>query len=513
MSHHHDDHNDLEIFTSNGETNPENEVKANFSRRHFLKSGGVALGSLALAQLLRGNPASGSGPVTSGGMQGGGDLHGMLGRPHFAPRAKRVIYLFQSGAPSQYELFDHKPLLEKMHGEDLPPSVRGEQRLTGMTSNQRSFPLVRSHFNFRQWGQSGATVSELMPHIGSIADELCFIKSMHTDAINHDPAVTFFQTGSQQPGRPCIGSWLSYGLGSDNEDLPSFMVLLSRGTGSPNAIALNSRLWGNGFLPSIHQGVQLRAGADPVLYLNNPPGVTKKSRRNMLDKLAQLAQFQYQDIGDPEIISSISQYEMAYRMQASVPEIADLSDEPEETFELYGPDSRKPGTYAANCIMARRLIERDVKFIQLYHMGWDQHYKLNEALVGQSRDVDQPSAALVKDLKRRGLLEDTLVIWGGEFGRTSYCQGKFTEHLFGRDHHPRAFTMWMAGAGIKPGMTYGATDEFGYNVVENPVHVHDFQATLMHLLGIDHERLTFKHQGRRFRLTDVHGHILKDILA
>lgn len=496
-------HQDLEVYTADNQPSLENEVKANFSRRHFLAKSSLGLGTMALASLLN--------PVFSKTLGTTSTLP--LGKPHFAPKVKRVIYLFQSGAPSQFELFDHKPLLEEMHGKDLPPSIRGEQRLTGMTANQRSFPLVRSHFRFKQFGQSGAPMSELMPHLSELVDELCFIRSMHTEAINHDPAVTFFQTGSQIPGRPCIGSWLSYGLGSDNQDLPSFMVMLSRGTGNPNGIALNSRIWGNGFLPSLHQGVQLRAGKDPVLYLNNPNGVSQFNRRNLLDKLGELAELQYQKIGDPEIINSISQYEMAYRMQSSVPDVADLSDEPDTTFELYGPESRKPGTFAANCIMARRLIEREVKFVQLYHMGWDQHYALNKALPGQAYDVDQPSAALVIDLKRRGLLEDTLVIWGGEFGRTAYCQGKLTYDLLGRDHHPRCFTIWMAGAGVKKGFSYGSTDDFGYNVTENPVHVHDFQATLMHLLGIDHEQLTFKHQGRRFRLTDVHGQVVKDILT
>jgi hypothetical protein len=507
MSHHHhdDEHQDLQVFTHDGQKSIENEIKSNFSRRHFLKKGGISLGAMALAGLM--------GPQKLlAGSDTGSSTNGVLGQPHFTPKVKRVIYLFQSGAPSQFELFDHKPILEKMHGEDIPPSVRGNQRLTGMTAGQRSFPLAGSMYKFDRYGQSGASMSELLPNLAEIVDELTFIRSMHTEAINHDPAVTFFQTGSQIPGRPCIGSWLSYGLGTDNEDLPAFMVLLSRGS-KPSAIALNSRLWGNGFLPSIHQGVQLRAGEDPVLYLNNPDGVSRNTRRNVLNKLGELAELQYNSFGDPEILSNISQYEMAYRMQASVPEIADLSDEPEETFELYGPESKKPGTYAANCIMARRLIEKDVKFVQLYHMGWDQHYALNDAIQGQAYDVDQPSAALIKDLKRRGLLEDTLVIFGGEFGRTSYCQGKLTKDLFGRDHHPRAFTMWMAGAGIKPGMSYGETDEFGYNVIQNPVHVHDFQATLLHLLGIAHERLTFKHQGRRFRLTDVHGEIIKSILA
>ena len=493
------------IYSTSKEKSTENEILNNLSRRYFLKKGGLSIGSLALASIL--NPKNLFGksrhPISKG----------VLGKPHFIPKVKKVIYLFQSGGPSQFELFDNKPLLKKMHGLELPKSVRGNQRITGMTSDQRSFPLVGSPFQFRYFGESKTSMSSLVPNLSKVVDEICFIRSMHTEAINHDPALTFFQSGSQIPGRPCIGSWLSYGLGTDNKNLPAFMVLLSRGTGSPSAIALNSRIWGNGFLPSIHQGVQLRSGKDPVLYLNNPNGVNRSNRRNFLNSLGKLAQLQYEDIGDPEIISNINQYEMAYRMQTSVPEISDFSNEPESTFKLYGPDSKKPGTYASNCILARRLVENDVKFVQLYHMGWDQHYKLKSAIEGQARDIDQPSAALIKDLKQRGLLEDTLVVFGGEFGRTSYCQGKLTPELFGRDHHPRAFTMWMAGAGIKPGISYGSTDDFGYNISENPVHVHDFQATLLHLLGIDHERLIYKHQGRRFRLTDVHGEIIKDILA
>jgi uncharacterized protein DUF1501 len=484
-----------------------NEHLCNYSRRHFLSRSSLGIGGVALASLLNPSLLLGKESIDNG-------LKGILNkRPHFAPKAKRVIYLFQSGAPSQFELFDYKPMLGKMDGKELPDSIRDGQRLTGMTSNQRSFPLVGSRFGFKQHGKSGAWISELMPHTAKIADELCFIKSMYTEAINHDPAITFFQTGSQQPGRPSIGSWLSYGLGSDNENLPNFSVMLSRGTGHPTGQPLYSRLWGNGFLPSIHQGVQFRSAKDPVLYLNNPQGMSQLNRRNLLDHLGELNQKQYEVIGDPEIMSRISQYEMAYRMQTSVPEVADLSDEPESTFELYGPDSRKPGTYAANCIKARRLIEKDVKFVQLYHMGWDQHGNLPTAIKGQSRDVDQPSAALVMDLKRRGLLEDTLIIWGGEFGRTAYCQGTMNAQTYGRDHHPRSFSIWMAGAGVKPGITYGATDDFGYNITQNPVHVHDFQATLLHLLGLDHERLIYKHQGRRFRLTDVHGHVVKDILS
>ncbi len=435
---------------------------------------------------------------------------GILGKPHFAPKVKRVIYLFQSGAPSQLDLFDYKPLLNKMNGQDLPESVRQGQRLTGMTAGQASFPLAGSQFNFAQRGQTGAWVSDLMPYTAQMVDELCFIKSMYTEAINHDPAITFIQTGSQFPGRPSIGSWLSYGLGSDNENLPSFVVLLTKDKyGQP----LYSRLWGNGFLPSEYQGVQFRAGKNPVLYLNNPPGVNEQSRHEQLKKLKELEQLNYHDVGDPEILARMAQYEMAFRMQTSVPEIMDTTSEPDYIYEMYGEDSRKPGTYAANCLLARRLAERDVKFIQLYHQGWDQHGDLPNAIRTQCKETDQPTAALIKDLKQRGMLEDTLVIWGGEFGRTNYSQGQLTETNYGRDHHPKCFTIFMAGAGVKKGFTLGATDEFGYNVIKDPVHVHDFQATLMHLLGVDHERLTFKFQGRRYRLTDVHGEVVHSILS
>jgi hypothetical protein len=424
---------------------------------------------------------------------------------------KRIIYLFQSGGPSQVDLFDHKPLLRKMHGEELPASIRMGQRLTGMTAFQSTKPLTASLFNFQQHGNSGAWVSELMPRTAEIVDDLCFIRTMHTEAINHDPAITFFQTGSQQPGRPSMGSWLSYGLGSGNENLPAFIVLLSRGAQRPQPIY--SRLWGNGFLASLHQGVQFRSSKDPVLYLSNPDGVSQVSRRATLDKLAELNQIRLKNFGYPEILSRIEQYEMSYRMQTSVPEAMDISSEPDEIFELYGEAARRPGTYAANCLLARRLAERDVRFIQLYHLGWDQHSDLPRELASQCRDTDQASAALVADLKRRGMLEDTLVIWGGEFGRTNYSQGRLTKDNYGRDHHPRCFTIWMAGGGVRPGIQYGETDEFGYNIAKDPVHVHDFQATLLHLLGVDHERLTFKHQGRRFRLTDVHGKVVKGILA
>ncbi|WKN45612.1 DUF1501 domain-containing protein [Tunicatimonas pelagia] len=474
------------------------------NRRHFLSRLSLGVGSLALGNLLGCDSKSGLG----GNAQ---PEAGILDNFHIAPKAKRVIYLFQSGGPSQMDLFDYKPMLRKMHGEELPASVRGEQRLTGMTANQSSFPLAAPMFDFSQYGQSGAWVSNLMPYTAEIADELCYIKTMHTEAINHDPAITFFQTGSQQPGRPSIGSWLSYGLGSDNQNLPTFIVLLSRGAQRPQPIY--SRLWGNGFLASLHQGVQFRAGSDPVLYLNNPEGMDAKTRRDVLDHLNELNTKRLQDFGDPEIESRIAQYEMAYRMQTSVPDALDLSDEPDSTFEMYGEEARKPGTYAANCLLARRLAERDVKFVQLYHLGWDQHTDLPREITSQARDTDRASAALVKDLKQRGLLDDTLVVWGGEFGRTNYSQGQLTANNYGRDHHPRCFTVWMAGGGTKPGITYGETDEFSYNIVKDPVHVHDFQATLLHLLGVDHERLTFKHQGRRYRLTDVHGHIVKGVLA
>ena len=470
-----------------------------YSRREFLTRTSLGLGALGLGSLL--NPKL---------IEASSVSKGALGQPHFAPQAKRVIYLFQSGGPSQLDLFDHKPLLNNMNGEELPPSVRQGQRLTGMSSGQVSFPLAGSHFKFSAHGQSGHTISELMPETAKIADQLCFVKSMYTEAINHDPAITFLQTGSQLPGRPSIGSWLHYGLGSDNENLPAFVVLVTKDKrGQP----LYARLWGNGFLPSEHQGVQFRAGSSPVLYLNNPGGISQSDRRRQLDHLKRLQQIQYDRTEDPEILARIAQYEMAFRMQTSVPEVTDLSDEPDHIFEMYGEDSKKPGTFAANCLQARRLAERGVKFIQLYHQGWDQHGGLPSAIKTQAKETDQASAALVRDLQDRGLLEDTLVIWGGEFGRTNYSQGQLTQTNYGRDHHPRCFSLWMAGAGVKAGVSYGATDDFGYNVAENPVHVHDFQATLMHILGIDHERLTFKYQGRRFRLTDVHGKVVKPILS
>lgn len=479
-----------------------NSYEQNYSRRDFLAKTSLGLGAISLASLV--NPTSlFAGPAVGPG-------NGILGKPHFAPRAKRVIYLFQSGGPSQMDLFDPKPLLNKMNGQELPESVRQGQRLTGMSSGQKSFPLAGSHFDFQQHGDSGAWVSELMPFTSKISDELCYIKSMYTEAINHDPAITFLQTGSQLPGRPSIGSWLHYGLGSTNQNLPAFCVLVTKNKyGQP----LYSRLWGNGFLASQHQGVQFRAGKDAVLYLQNPPGIDGRDRRQQLDHLKKLQEIQMQSVQDPEIEARIAQYEMAYRMQTSVPEVMDLSDEPDHIFDLYGEDAKIPGTYAANALLARRLIERDVKFVQLYHQGWDQHGNLPNAIKTQCKETDQASAALIIDLKQRGLLDDTLVIWGGEFGRTNYSQGQLTEDNYGRDHHPKCFTIWMAGGGVKKGFSYGATDEFGYNVSENPVHVHDFQATLLHLLGVDHEKLIYKHQGRRYRLTDVHGQIVKDIIA
>ena len=479
------------------------------NRRSFLHKSSIGIGGAALASLI----GTSCNVLPSDDLAQINNSSGILNGLHLPAKAKRVIYLFQSGGPSQLELFDYKPTLSERMGEELPASVRMGQRLTGMTSGQESFPLAGSIFDFKQRGQSGTWISDLLPYTSKIADEICVVNSMYTEAINHDPAVTFFQTGSQQTGRPSIGSWLSYGLGSDNENLPSFTVLLSRGTGRPQGQPLYSRLWGNGFLHSLHQGVQFRSGKDPVLYLNNPDGITRESRRSMLDKIASINEKQLNEFGDPEISSRIAQYEMAYRMQTSVPEVMNINDEPDHIYKMYGPDATVPGTYAANCLLARRLAEKGVKFIQLYHMGWDQHENLPTQIAGQAKDVDQASAALILDLKQRGMLDDTLVIWGGEFGRTNYSQGTLTDTNYGRDHHPRCFSIWMAGGGIKPGMVYGETDDFGYNIVKNPVHVHDFQATLLHQLGIDHEKLTYKYQGRRFRLTDVHGKVVKDILA
>jgi hypothetical protein len=436
---------------------------------------------------------------------------GLSGLPHFAPKAKRIIWLFQSGGPSQLELFDYKPQIAKLYKQDLPESVRKGQRLTTMSASQSSFPMVPARYKFAQHGQSGAWMSELLPYTAKVADDLTFIKSMHTEQINHDPAVTFLQTGFQIAGRPSMGSWTIYGLGSENQNLPGFIVLISPGQGGTGQ-PLYDRLWGAGFLPSRYQGVKFRSVGDPVLWLSNPDNLSRDDRRAYLDSLAALNQMKLDETGDPEIATRISQYEMAFRMQSSVPELTDISKEPASTFELYGEDARKPGTFAANCLLGR-LAERNVRFIQLFHRDWDHHGGLPKNIPQRCKETDQPAAALVTDLKQRGLLDDTLVIWGGEFGRTVYCQGRLTEDDYGRDHHPRCFTMWLAGGGVKPGITLGATDDFSYNVVENPVDVHDLHATILHCLGIDHTRLTYKYQGRHFRLTDVHGNVVKPILA
>jgi hypothetical protein len=461
----------------------------------------IGLGSAALGSLLIPDLFSSSSPEEAI----------MQGLPHFAPKAKRVIYLFQNGAPSQLETFDYKPLLNKMVGQNLPESIRNGQRLTGMTASQTTFPLVGSYFGFKQYGNSGAWVSDLFPHMSKIVDDICIVKTMHTEAINHDPALTFFQSGAQQGNRPSIGSWVSYGLGTENSNLPAFCVLLSRGKG--NGQGVYSKLWTNGFLDSVHQGVQFSSGENPILYLQDPDGMDRNTRRKMVDQIAALNEMELKNFGDPETAAKISQYEMAYRMQTAVPEIMDTSRESEDIIKLYGADCLVPGTYAANCLLARKLSESGVRFVQLYHQGWDQHGNLPNEMKGQALDVDRPSAALITDLKQRGLLDETLVIWGGEFGRTNYCQGKIAPENYGRDHHPRCFSIWMAGGGIRPGMVYGETDELGYNIVQNPVHVHDFQATVLHQMGLDHEKLTYKFQGRRYRLTDLYGSVVKDIIA
>ncbi|HEV3411144.1 MAG TPA: DUF1501 domain-containing protein [Puia sp.] len=475
------------------------ERHLHFNRRRFLKGLGFGIGGIALGSLLIPDLFSKSEEESMA-----------TGLPHFAPRAKRIIYLFQNGAPSQLDLFDYKPLLNKMQGEDLPASVRNGQRLTGMTADQKKFPLAGTVFQFGQYGQARAWISELMPFTAKAADDLCFVKSMFTEAINHDPALTFMQTGAQQGNRPSMGAWLSYGLGSENKNLPAFCVLLSKGKG--NGQGVYSKLWSNGFLDSIHQGVQFSNGENPVLYLSDPDGMTRNDRRKMLDELASLNSDSYKEFGDPEIATKIQQYEMAYRMQTAVPEITDTSKEPEDTLKMYGPDCLVPGSFAANCLLARKLSESGVRFVQLYHQGWDGHSNLPGEIRGQCKDVDQASAALVMDLKQRGLLDETLVIWGGEFGRTNYCQGALSPDNYGRDHHPRCFTIWMAGGGVQPGV-YGQTDDFGYNIVKDPVHVHDFHATVLNLMGLDHEKLTFKHQGRRYRLTDVAGKVVDGLIA
>lgn len=476
----------------------EHSLKLN--RRRFLSQVSLGIGSVALGSLLI--------PDLFGNKSDEEVL--MAGLPHFAPKAKRIIYLFQNGAPSQLDLFDYKPKLIEMFGQDLPESIRNGQRLTGMTADQKKFPLAGSKFRFDQYGQHKAWISELLPHTAKVADDLCIIKSMHTEAINHDPALTFLQTGAQVGNRPSMGSWMSYGLGNENKNLPAFCVLLSKGKG--NGQGVYSKLWTNGFLDSIHQGVQFSSGDNPVLYLNNPESINKADRRKMLDKLGELNAETFAESGDPEINAKVQQYEMAYRMQTAVPEITDLSKEPEDIIKLYGPECLIPGTYAANCLLARKLSENGVRFVQLYHQGWDGHGNLPGEIKGQCLDTDQASAALITDLKQRGMLDETLIIWGGEFGRTNYCQGPLSKETYGRDHHPRCFTIWMAGGGVKPGV-WGETDEFGYNITENPVHVNDFHATVLHLMGLDHEKLTYKHLGRRYRLTDVAGSVVNGIIS
>jgi hypothetical protein len=463
------------------------------SRRQIFTVPSLMLGRAALSHLTAAEP------------------NALPGLPHFAAKAKRVIFLFMHGAPSQLDLFDPKPQLAKLRGQDLPATIRMGQRLTGMTAYQATFPVAPSIFKFQQHGNSGQWLSELLPHTAKIADEITIMKSLNTEAINHDPAVTFFQTGFQLAGRPSLGAWISHGLGSENKDLPAFVVLVANGPGNSQALA--DRMWGTGFLPTRHAGVKFRSGKDPVLYLSDPEGYERSARRRYLDDLGKLNQLGFSEYQDPEIQTRIAQYEMAYRMQMSVPELTDLSKEPESTFEMYGPESRKPGSFAANCILARRLAERGVRFIQLYHRGWDAHSNLPKEIRAQCLQADQPSAALVQDLKQRGMLEDTLVVWGGEFGRTVYSQGNLSETNYGRDHHPRCFSMWMAGAGTKRGFSYGETDDFSYNIVANPMDVHDLHATMLHQLGIDHTRLTFKFQGRHYRLTDVHGRVIKELLS
>jgi hypothetical protein len=466
------------------------------SRRDALGQMATGISATALATLLASDISAADSPSL-----------------HFPAKAKRIIFLFQSGAPSQLDLFDHKPKMADLRGTELPDSIRQGQRLTGMTSRQASFPIAPSKFKFAQHGNCGAWVSELMPHTAKIVDDLCFISSMHTEAINHDPAITFCQTGAQIAGRPSIGSWLSYGLGTENQDLPAFVVLISQGSGNKGDQPLYDRLWGSGFLPSKYQGVKFRSTGDPVLFLSDPEGIDKTARREMLDDVAALNRLNEQKYHDPEIATRIAQYELAFRMQTSVPELTDLSDEDEKTLDAYGPEVSRRGSYAYNCLLARRLAERGVRFVQLFHRGWDQHTTLPKQITAQCGDTDQPTAALISDLKHRGLLDDTLIVWGGEFGRTVYCQGPLTAEDYGRDHHPRCFTVFLAGAGIKPGFTLGQTDDFSYNITADPTHVHDLHATLLHLLGIDHTRLTFKYQGRHYRLTDVHGNIVRPILA
>jgi hypothetical protein len=488
---------------------PEN-LRNHLSRRAFLKRGAGGIGAAALMTLLNPGLLRAAEKLNPDGTM---TVPGVLGHTHFAPKAKRIIYLCQSGAPSQIDLFDYKPKLDKLRGTELPASIRMGQRLTGMTSGQSSFPVANSLLKFAQHGKAGTWMSDAWTHLPTVADDICVIRSLYTEAINHDPAITLLQTGSQQAGRPSFGAWSSYGLGSDNQDLPAYIVMISRGTGNPQDQPLYDRLWGSGFLPSKHQGVKFRGTGDPVLYLSNPEGIDAAGRRRMLDDLDKLNQQRLDAVGDPEITTRISQYELAYKMQTSVPELTDFSKEPKEILEMYGPEVTKRGTFAANCLLARRLSERGVRFVQLFHTGWDQHGNLPNAIRAQARDTDQPSTALIKDLKQRGLLDETLIIWAGEFGRTVYSQGAMTADNYGRDHHPRCYSMWMAGGGIKGGVNYGETDDFSYNIVKDPVHIHDLNATILHCMGIDHTRLTYRYQGRDFRLTDVHGEVVKGILA
>jgi hypothetical protein len=504
------------------------------TRRQLFGKSAYGIGQAALGTLL-------SRSLLAGGLLGAGTLAlgddrpkrvhpGLPDFPNFAPKAKNVIYLFMNGAPSQIDLWDHKPKMVDHYNEDLPEHIRRGQRLTTMTSGQERFPIAPSRYKFKQYdnGNEGVWVSELLPHTAEMVKELCLIKSMWTEAINHDPAVTYIQTGSQLPGRPSLGAWLSYGLGSECDDLPTYVVLHSKVTSGKTDQALFSRLWGTGFLPSEHQGVSLRPGEDPVLYLSDPSGVNRTTRRSMLDDLTQLNNMQLSEFGDPEIAARIAQYEMAYRLQTSVPDLMDISKEPDSTFELYGQEAKEPGTFAANCLLARRLVEKGVRFIQVFHRGWDQHGNLTGDLPTQCKDVDQGCAALLKDLRQRGMLDDTLVIWGGEFGRTIYCQGPLSMENYGRDHHPRCYTMWMAGGGVKAGTVYGQTDDYCYNILDKDgnvidpsvdeftpgaVHIHDLNATILNQLGVDHTKLTYKYQGRDFRLTDVHGHVVHDLLA
>jgi len=489
------------------------EYLLNMTRRRFFGMAastiGAGLGSTALAGLLgRRASADGAAQVVAPGA-----ATSPLAGPHFAPKAKRVIYLHMEGAPSQLDLYDHKPQLMARFNEDLPDSIRNGQRITTMTSGQTRFPVAPSKFRFDRYAnnEDGIMLSELIPHTGRVAKDLCFVHSMHTQAINHEPGITFFQTGTEQPGRACFGSWMSYGLGSMNANLPSFVVMITQGAG--NMQALSARFWGSGFLPSEHQGCRLRAGRDAVLHLRDPDGVTREDRRRMLDLVTRLNEEEFAESLDTETRTRIAQHEMAYRMQMSVPELTDFSTESAATLEMYGPDVHKPGSFAANCLLARRLAERDVRFIQLYMRGWDQHGNLPGEITQQAAAVDRAQAALVTDLKQRGLLDDTLVLWAGEFGRTVYSQGQLTRDNYGRDHHPRCFTVWMAGGGVKPGISYGKTDDYSYNIVENPVEVHDLHATLLHLLGLDHKRLTYRSQGRDYRLTDVKGDVVPALLA